>query len=399
MALKLLEPLRIGPHTLRNRILMSALTRSRSAPTNVPNSVNVEYYAQRARGGAGLITTEGTLVTPQGTEWQNAPGIWSKEHVTAWKKVTDAVHADGGVIFCQLWHVGRVAHPEAPEQKASGTPVYGPSAIAARGGKFRFLPGEPGYVTVGIVTLCSRQHFHGTPQPTAIEDPKPIIELYKQAAINAKEAGFDGVEVHGANGYLVHQFLDSTANHRTDEFGGSIENRSRFGLEILKELVSVWGSKGVAIRLSPAGGYNDMGMPLQENIDTFKYFIREADELDLAYIALVRYYALFDPVIDGKARAMVHDVLESYRSSIKKSALFLNAGLTPEEAEGLIAQKKIDAAIFGVPWIAHPDVAKRIEHNIPLDNKLDFTTLYGPGPQANLEELKKGYTDYPVAPL
>ncbi|KAJ8591529.1 FMN-linked oxidoreductase, partial [Rhizopogon salebrosus TDB-379] len=261
---KLLEPLIIGPLTLHNRVIMSALTRSRSVPTNVPNDINLEYYVQRARGGAGLIATEGALVCQQGSEWQNAPGIWNQEQVVAWKKITDGVHAEGGVIFNQLWHLGRVSHPDAPEQKASGTPVYGPSAKAARGGKFRFLPGQPGYVT-----------------PVAIDDPRAIIDLFRKAAINAKEAGFDGVELHGANGYLIHQFLDSTSNKRTDEYGGSIENRARFGLEILKELVSIWGSKRVAVRLSPSGGYNDMGMPLQETIDTYQYFISQADNLDL----------------------------------------------------------------------------------------------------------------------
>ncbi|KIJ70381.1 hypothetical protein HYDPIDRAFT_172213 [Hydnomerulius pinastri MD-312] len=377
---KLLEALQIGPHKLRNRVIMSALTRSRSVPTNVPNGLNLEYYTQRARGGAGFITTEGTLICQQGTEWQNAPGIWSKEQVAAWKKITESVHAEGGVIFSQV--LGRVSHPDAPEQIESGLPVYAPSAIAARGGKFRFLPGQPGYVT-----------------PTAIPDPKTIIEQFKRAAINAKEAGFDGVELHGANGYLVHQFLDSTANQRTDEYGGSIENRCRFGLEVLKELVSIWGSKRVAVRLSPAGGYNDMGMPLEENIATFKHFISAADDMDLAYIALVRYFAPFDPIIDGKLRATVHDVLESYRPNIKKAALFLNAGLSPEEAEELIAKNKIDAAIFGTLWIGHPDVAKRLEHDISLDNKLDPATFYGHGPQVPYEDQKKGYTDYPAAQL
>ncbi|KAH7916106.1 hypothetical protein BJ138DRAFT_1140208 [Hygrophoropsis aurantiaca] len=359
---------------------MSALTRSRSVPTNVPNEINLEYYRQRARGGAGLITTEGTLIVQQGSEWQNAPGIWNNEQIAGWKKITDAVHEAGGLIFNQLWHLGRINHPDAPEQKASGQPVYAPTAKAARGGKFRFLPGVPGYVT-----------------PTAIDDPRILIDLFKQAAINAKEAGFDGVELHGANGYLVHQFLDSTSNERTDSYGGSIENRSRFGLEVLKELVSVWGSKRVAVRVSPAGGYNDMGMPLQENIDTFKYFISKADEMDLAYIALVRHMPAMDPVIDGKTRATQHDVLASYRPCIKKSALLLNGALTPEEANQLIASNQIDAAIFGQLWIGHPDLVKRIEQGIPLDAKLDYTTFYGHGPQVSMEDQKKGYTDYPTA--
>ncbi|KAG1733693.1 hypothetical protein EDB19DRAFT_1639444 [Suillus lakei] len=407
---ELLKPLTIGPFTLRNGVIMSALTRSRSVPTNVPNDINLEYYVQRARGGAGLIISEGTLICHQGhviqsvtstqtdcsnswifrTEWPNAPGIWSQDQVAAWKRITDAVHAEGGLIFTQLWHLGRVCHPDAPEQKASGMPVYGPSSIAARGGKFRFLPGQPGHVT-----------------PVAVDDPRILINLYRQAAINAKEAGFDGVELHAANGYLVHQFLDSTSNKRTDVYGGSIENRARFGLEVLKELVSVWGSKRVAVRLSPTGGYNDVGMPLQENIDTFQYFISQADVLDLGYICLVRYIAAIDPKIDGmtsnastgKLRATEHDVLKTYRPCIKKSPLFFNGGLTPEEADQLIAAKEIDAAAFGVLWIGHPDLAKRIEHGIPLDAKLDQKTFYGGGTQIPYEQQKKGYTDYPAARL
>ncbi|KAG2344591.1 FMN-linked oxidoreductase [Suillus weaverae] len=385
--INLLQPLTMGPLTLRNRIIMSALTRSRSVPTNVPNDINLEYYTQRARGGAGLITTEGTLICQQGhviqvTEWQNAPGIWNQDQVVAWKRITDAVHTEGGLIFSQLWHLGRVSHPDAPEQKASGMPVYAPSAIAARGGKFRFLPGQPGYVT-----------------PVAVDDPRVLVDLYRQAAINAKEAGFDGVELHAANGYLVHQFLDSTSNKRTDVYGGSVENRARIGLEILRELVSVWGSKRVAVRLSPCGGYNDMGMPLQENIDTFRYFISQADVLDLGYICLVRYIPEFDPKIDGQHRATKHDVLKTYRPCIKKSLLLLNGSLTPEEANQLIAAKEIDAAAFGILWIGHPDLAKRIERGIPIDAKLDHKTFYGGGPQIPYEEQKKGYTDYPAARL
>ncbi|EGO00744.1 hypothetical protein SERLA73DRAFT_167001 [Serpula lacrymans var. lacrymans S7.3] len=373
----LLSPLTIGPLTLRNRVIMAALTRSRSAPTNVPNEVNVEYYAQRAHGGTGLIVTEGVLIEQQGTEWRNVPGIWSQEQVAAWKKITSAVHDEGGLIFAQVF--GRLSHPDAPEQKAAGKPVYAPSAIAARGGKFRFIPGEPGNVT-----------------PTAIDDPRVVIEQYKKAAINAKEAGFDGVELHGANGYLVHQFLDSTSNLRTDSWGGSVENRSRFGLEILKELVSVFGNKRVGIKLSPVGGPNDVGMPLQDTLDTFNYFISEADKLDLAYICLMRYLATMDPKFDGKNRATQHDVLASYRQAIKKSPLILNAGLTPDEAEALISSKQIDAAVFGMLFISHPDVPKRIAHGIPLDTQVNFTTLYSAGPQATLEELRKGYTDYPA---
>jgi 2,4-dienoyl-CoA reductase-like NADH-dependent reductase (Old Yellow Enzyme family) len=373
----LIQPLQLGAISLRNRVIVSATTRNRSVPTNVPNSLNVEFYEQRAAGGAGLIVTEGTLICQQGTEWPHAPGIWSQPQVDGWKKVTDAVHAKGGAIYCQLWHVGRVAHPDAPEHKASGRPVYGPSAIAARGGKFRFLPGSPGYVT-----------------PTAIVDPRVIVREFKQAGINAKEAGFDGVEVHGANGYIITQFLDSTSNHRTDEWGGSIENRARLGLEVVKELIEVWGADRVGIKLTPAGGYNDVGMPLEDTIATFSYFITEIDKLGVAYILLARFWEQGDPVIDGKGRGTVHDVVATYGPLIKNAKKIVNTSFTPEEGEEFVASGKADAVAFGMLWITHPDVTERIRLGQPLDNTPDYALLYGH--DGTIEEQRKGYTDYPA---
>ncbi|KIK52848.1 hypothetical protein GYMLUDRAFT_49694 [Collybiopsis luxurians FD-317 M1] len=374
----LLEPIQLGPLTLRNRVFMSALTRNRSVPTNVPNVVNLEYYRQRAKS-AGLIITEGTLISQQGTEWPHAPGIWNKEHVAGWKKITEAVHAEGSFIFAQLWHLGRVSHPDAPEQKASGLPVYAPSAIAARGGKFRFLPGNPGYVT-----------------PTAIDDPTVLLDAFEKAAINAKEAGFDGVELHGANGYLIQQFLDSTSNLRTDNWGGSVENRSRFGLEALKRLIKVFGNDRVGIKLNPAGGYNDMGMPLDETIETYSYFISEAEKLGIVYIDLVRYLDSLDPVIEGKKRATQHDILATYTPLIKKAQVFANGGFSPEEAAAVVKSGQVSGIFFGMAWITHPDLAKRLKYGKPLDNKPDFGTLYGKY-YAPEEEQRHGYVDYPEA--
>ncbi|KAK7043863.1 hypothetical protein VNI00_008029 [Paramarasmius palmivorus] len=376
----LLKPLTLGPLTLRNRIVMSAMTRNRSVPTNVPNDLNVEHYKQRAKGGAGLIVTEGILITQQGTEWQHAPGIWSDEQVQGWKKVTSAVHEEGGLIYAQLWHLGRVSHPDAPEQKASGQPVYAPSAISARGGKFRFLPGVPGYVT-----------------PTEVDDPSKLVALFKAAAVNAKEAGFDGVELHGANGYLVHQFLDNTSNKRTDKWGGSVENRSRFGLEALKALIEVWGPERVGVKLGPTGGYNDMGMTIEDTLETFRYFISEADKLKIAYISLVKYVEALDVVFDGKKRATIHDVLESYSPYIKNSLLIYNGGISPEEGDKLVSGKKVAAVAFGFQWIAQPDFAKRLQHGKPLTpEKTDFSTLYGVVGGKD-EEQGRGYIDYPEA--
>ncbi|KAF8800570.1 FMN-linked oxidoreductase [Phlegmacium glaucopus] len=368
-------PLTIGDITIKNRVGMSALTRNRALHT-LPSDTMKEYYVQRALGGAGLIITEGILVSRQGTEWQYAPGIWDAEQVAGWKTIVDAVHDAGSKIYAQLWHLGRVSHPDAPEQKLAGVPVYAPSAISARGGKFRFLPGAPGYVT-----------------PTAVDDPWTIVEEFKKAALNAKEAGFDGVELHGANGYLITQFLDNTANHRTDQWGGSAENRSRFGLEVLKVMKEVFG-RNISVKLSPAGGYNDVGMPMPDTIETYKYFITEAQKLDLAYIVLVRYVAGGDPEFDGKLRAIQHDVLETFRPFIKNTKLFLNAGVTVEEGEELVAAGKIDGIFIGFNWITHPDLLKRVLHGKPLNNYPDIPHLQA---KSEAGDWGVGYTDYPAA--
>ncbi|KAK0462033.1 uncharacterized protein EV420DRAFT_1619413 [Desarmillaria tabescens] len=363
----LFQPLKVGLTTLRNRIFMSAMARNRSVPTNVPNSINAEYYRQRAARGAGLIITEAVLIAQQGTEWQDAPGIWSQEQVNGWKKVTDAVHEEGGAIFAQVLLIGRVSHPDAPEQIASGLPVYAPSAISARGGKFRFLLGQPGYVT-----------------PTAIDDPQILLPQWKQAAINAKQAGFDGVEIHGANGYLIHQFLDSTANHRTNQWGGSVENRARFPLEVVKIAVDVWGANRVGIKLNPPGGYNDVGMPLQETLDTFGYLISEIDKLGDRLQNL-------DPVIDGARRATKHDVIGTYAPLLK------NPATKGEEAARYVEDEKVDGVFFGIPWVANPDLGKRFEKGVALEGNIDFMTLYGHG--GTEADERKGYVDYPVAAL
>ncbi|KAF9478935.1 FMN-linked oxidoreductase [Pholiota conissans] len=369
----LFTPIQIGGIELKNRIGMAALTRNRAENT-YPTELMKEYYLQRI--DAGLIISEAILITRQGTEWPHAPGLWDDKHIAGWKNIVDAVHEAGGKIYAQLWHVGRAAHPEAEQQKLAGTPVYAPSAISARGGKFRTIEGQPGYVT-----------------PTAVEDPQVIIQQFKDAAVNAKKAGFDGVQLHGANGYIVSQFLDSNSNKRTDKWGGSIENRARFGLEVLKSLVEVYGHD-VAVKISPAGGYNDMGMPLQETLDTFSYYISEVDKLGLSFIELVRYSPKFDVEYDGVSRATKHDVLASYRPFIKNTKLFLNADVTAQEGEVLVSEGKIDGIFIGFDFITHSDLVKRVFHGKPLDNAPDITHL-----QTNKTsgDWRTGYTDYPLA--
>ncbi|KAH9478468.1 N-ethylmaleimide reductase [Psilocybe cubensis] len=370
------KPIQVGSAQLRNRIGMSALTRNRAEAT-YPTELMKEYYEQRAIGGAGIIVTEGILICRQGTPWPNAPGLWDDKHVTGWKAVTDAVHGAGGKIYAQLWHAGRLSHPDTPEQKLAGEPVYAPSAIAAKSHvRFRQIPGEPGTVT-----------------PTAVDDPRILIDKYRHAAINAKRAGFDGVELMASSGVLPHQFLDYNSNQRTDEWGGSIENRSRFGISVLKTLKEVYGSD-VGLKLNPGAGINDLGMPLQDTLDTFSYFITEADKLNLAYIALVRYNAVHDALVNGTARGTDHDVLESYRSYIKNSKLFLNSEVTPDEAEELISAGKIDGTFIGLRWATHPDLVKRIEQGIPLNNPPKMQLLQA---TASKEDYASGYTDYPTA--
>jgi 2,4-dienoyl-CoA reductase-like NADH-dependent reductase (Old Yellow Enzyme family) len=213
----------------------------------------------------------------------------------------------------------------------------------------------------------------------------------KKAAINAKEAGFDGVEIHGANGYLVTQFLDNTANQRTDQWGGSVENRSRFGLEVLKATKEVFG-RNVSIKLSPSGGYNDVGMPLPETVETYNYFITEAEKLDLAYIVLVRYGG--DLEIDGKIRGIKHDVLETFSPSVKNTKLFLNVQVSAEEGEKLVSAGKIDGIFIGFNWITHPDVVKRVLHGKPLNNIPDIPHLQT---KSESGDWGVGYTNYPTA--
>ncbi|KAJ7785697.1 hypothetical protein B0H16DRAFT_1487690 [Mycena metata] len=340
----LFSPLKLGSVTIPNRIGMASMTRNRALPEKLTaTELMVEYYLQRALGGPGIIVNEGTLLSRAGTEWPQAPGIWNQEQIDGWKRVTDAVHTTEAKIYCQLWHPGRCCHPEAPEQIASGEPVYAPSAISARTKeKFRFLPGNPGYVT-----------------PIEIEDPTTLISLYKQAAINAREAGFDGIELHAANGYLIHQFLDLTSNHRTDKWGGSVKNRARFGLEALKVLIEVFGPD-VGVKLSPASGLNDVGMPLEDIIETFSYFISEADKLGASYVALTRYlpFIAAKSFIDGKSRSTQFDVISTFRPIIKNAKYFANGAYTAAEAEEIVAAGIVDAVFSGYRGLRTPISAR-----------------------------------------
>ncbi|KAJ3110014.1 hypothetical protein HDU96_006987, partial [Phlyctochytrium bullatum] len=325
----LASELKLGSLTLKNRVVLSSMTRNRALDASVPTDSMVTYYKQRST--AGLVLTEGIFIEAIGSEWPHAPGLWSKAQVAGWRKVVDAVHAEGAAIFAQIWHIGRVAHP----LHQAGQPNWGPSAIGAKGGKFRLLHGEPGYVT-----------------PKAIEDPNHFVELYRRAAINAKEAGFDGIELHGANGYLPHQFLESHSNQRTDAWGGSPQKRTKFALDIIKVFIDVMGDASrVGIKLSPCGGYNDMGDPKDELVATYSHLIKELDALKIGYVQLMRY----TPMLDPTGRGTQVDVLQTFGGLVKNPRLLLNGGLSGPEAEELLTPGKtprpIDAAVFGVPFI------------------------------------------------
>ncbi|CAF0965790.1 unnamed protein product [Didymodactylos carnosus] len=352
-------PLRLGSLNLKNRVVMASLTRDRNI---VPAQLQVEYYSQRA--GAGLILTEGTLVNAQGTEWSNAPGLYNDEQAKGWKSVVDSVHAHNGLIFLQLWHVGRVAHPLLQH----GEPNVGPSPVAAQGGKFRQLEGRPGYV-----------------QPKEIDDPEYYIDLFRRAAERAKQCGFDGVEVHSANGYLPHQFLDNTSNHRKDNWGDSVENRCRFTLRIIDECIKVYGNDRVGIKLSPGGGYNDMGMSEEDTIETYSYLVKELNKRKIAYIQITRYWEDFDLA----HRGLNVDIFQFKKFINSEHTKFLvNTNYNDEEGAKVLQDGQADAIVFGRLYIGNPDLAQRLINNNCINTNLDVTKFYGGS--------KEGYTDYPT---
>lgn len=350
MAAVLFQPLKIGDLTLPNRIVMAPLTRQRSGVTRVPNELMVEYYTQRA--GAGLILTEATAIDPMGVGYADTPGIWNQEQIDGWKKITEAVHQKGGRIFLQLWHVGRISDPYFLNGK---TPLA-PSAIAS----------------AGHVSLLRPQRPFVTPRALETHEVDEIVQQYKQAGINAKKAGFDGVEVHAANGYLIDQFLQTRTNHRKDIYGGPVENRARFLLEIVDALTPTWGPGRVGVHLAPASDSHDMG---DDNpTETFGYVARELGKRKLAFIF----------TREGQRDGYL-------TTHIKKEfggVVIANQGLSPAQASDLIQNGDVDAVAWGKYYISNPDLAERIAHDIPFAD-FNTDTFYSPGP--------KGYVDYPRA--
>jgi len=348
----LIEPLQVGELNLPNRIVMAPLTRCRASAGRIPNALMAEYYAQRA--SAGLILSEATSVSPQGVGYPDTPGIWSDAQVEGWRRVTKAVHAAGGRIFLQLWHVGRISHPDYLD----GELPVAPSAIAPQ----------------GHVSLLRPQQEYVTPRALETAEIPGIVEAYRKGAENAKRAGFDGVEIHGANGYLLDQFLQDSTNKRNDIYGGSIENRARLMLEVTDAVISVWGAGRVGMHLAPRGDAHTMGD--SNPLGTFGYVAEQLGKRGIAFI-------------------FTRESLGENRISpeLKKrfgGVLIANEGFNRETAQQVIAAGEADAVSFGKNFISNPDLPRRLQLNVPL-NAYHPETFYGYG----LQDPRVGYTDYP----
>jgi N-ethylmaleimide reductase len=353
----LLSRYRLGEIELKNRLVMSPMTRSRALEGNVPNALAAAYYAQRAT--AGLIVTEATQVSPQGVGYIRTPGIHSPEQVAGWRQVTEAVHGAGGKIFAQLWHVGRISHPDFHD----GELPVAPSAIAADGEVFTHR---------GRTKMV-------TPRALDIHELPGIVEQFKNGAENAKAAGFDGVELHGANGYLLDQFLRDGANQRADAYGGSIRNRARFPLEVTEAVIAVWGPDRVGYKVSPNGAFNSMSD--SDPVATYSYFAGELRKLGILYLHATEGVA--GPMAPPPGAQRVAPIL---RKRFART-LILNGGYDAQSAEAAIARQDADLIAFGVPFLANPDLPERYARQAPL-NAPDQATFYA--------GEAKGYVDYPL---
>ncbi|KAI8372988.1 uncharacterized protein BYT42DRAFT_578789 [Radiomyces spectabilis] len=360
MAPTLFTPLKLGRHTLQHRVVLAPLTRFRSDEKAVVRPFVTEYYAQRATPG-GLLVTEATFISPTAGSYPNAPGIYTQEQIAKWKEVTQAVHDKGGVIYLQLWHIGRASHSKF---SPNGEQPVSASAIAIQG---KNLWGDQQQV----------------PRALEILDIKALVQDYRQAALNAVEAGFDGVEIHAANGYLLDQFINTSSNKRSDIYGGSIENRARFALEVVDAIADAIGPDRTAIRLSPWSGFQDM----QDDTpyETWGYIVSQlqAHQPELAYVHFV------EPRIDFRSEALpdTTDSLDPFRQIWKGP--FISAGgytIDPKLAFER-SDKSGDLIAFGRAFIANPDIVERLRNGWPL-NRYNRKTFYTPGAE--------GYTDYPV---
>jgi N-ethylmaleimide reductase len=350
----LFETLQMGANTLKNRIIMAPLTRCRAGDEHIPNELMAEYYAQRA--SAGLLIAEATMVMEGNSAFWMEPGIYSDAQVAGWQKVTDAVHAAGGKIFLQLWHGGRACHPLLN----NGREPVAPSPIAIIGDEVHTPEGKKPYVV---------------PRELRDEEIPGIVIGFRQGAENAKRAGFDGVEVHGANGYLLEQFLRDGANKRTGPYGGSLDNRARLLFEVIETVSDIWGSDHVGVRISPLNSFNSMIDSDPVGLST--WLATQLNDFRLAYLHVMR---------GDFFQQQSGDILSPIRK-LYKGIIIGNMGYTGKEAAEAISDGQLDAVAFGTAFLANPDLPARIKVDAPL-NQPDPATFYSPG--------AAGYTDYPV---
>lgn len=354
---KLFETYQLGEILLKNRIAMAPMTRSRASVHRVQAPIAAKYYEQRA--SAGLIVSEATNISPVASGYALTPGIYTKEQINAWKLVTEAVHKEGGVIFCQLWHTGRVSH----SLNIEGKQPLAPSAIKAEG---------------EIYTLQGMKPYE-LPKAMTLEEVEQTVLDYKQAALNAIEAGFDGVELHAANGYLPHQFLSESTNQRTDNYGGGVENRCRFVMEALHAIIEAIGSQRVGIRLSPS---RLLGIPEKDPKEWFGYLLEQLNGLNLVYLHTVEPLRLTGPLPDSYLTQVA-----PFARKIYKGTLIANGGLTKESGEAWLRDNIADIIAYGYLFIANPDLPRRFKENAPM-NATNRQTMYGGS--------EKGYIDYPL---
>ena len=354
----LFQPFNLRGLALPNRIVMAPLTRSRAGAVRLPNALMAEYYAQRA--AAGLIVAEATTISEQANGWVESPGIYSEAMEAGWRLVTDAVHARGGRIFLQLWHMGRASHSAFH----GGRPAVAPSPVKINGD--------------GINTPRGKLPYE-VPRPLETREIPGVVADYARAAARARAAGFDGVEIHAANGYLIDQFLQAKTNHRTDEYGGGIEKRSRFLREVVEAVTAVWPAGRVGVRLSPNGVFNDMGSPNYR--EQFTHAAAMLDRFALAYLHVVDglafgFHGLGEPMTLGEFRQVFHGPLMG------------NCGYGQAAAEAAVAGGAADLIAFGRPFISNPDLVDRFRHGWPLAAPADMATWYSPTGAS-------GYTDFP----
>ena len=359
MTYRLLEPFRLHDLELRNRVVMAPLTRSRSGPDRVPNTTMAEYYAQRS--SAGLIVSEATTISPQANGWLESPGIYTDAMEAGWRLITDTVHARGGRIFLQLWHMGRASHSDFH----GGRPPVSASAVRISGD--------------GIHTAVGKQPYE-TPRSLETHEVAAVVADYAAAAARARSAGFDGVEIHAANGYLIDQFLQSKTNLRTDDYGGSIEKRCRFLVDVVTAVSKVWPSRRVGVRISPNGVFNDMGSPNYR--EQFLHAAAALDRLDIGYLHVV------DGLAFGFHKLGEPMTLSDFRG-VFRGPIVGNCGYTLETAEAAVQEGLADLIAFGRPYISNPDLVERFANGWPLAAMASMADWYSP-------TAAKGYTDFPT---